>query len=133
MTLILFHISRDTPPTSWLYPDLSPDSPLLTNASWLAVLSEARSQLITLHEGGNGIWAGCLGHLGVLLQCLLQEKAEADNVSVSEVREAEFHVALVLELMVCDILRSEIFKYSRFRDFISDCFDLEFVIIFETT
>ncbi|KAL5253857.1 hypothetical protein ACHWQZ_G013584 [Mnemiopsis leidyi] len=76
-------IYRNKPPQSWLYQSVSPER--FTNVSWIKILTEARAQLITLHEGGSGIWAGCLADPRVLIHSLLQEKAETDGVSVSQV------------------------------------------------
>ena len=77
------NLFRNQPPQSWLYEAVSPNK--LTNLSWIRVLFEARAQLITLHEGGSGIWAGCLADPRVLLHSLVQEKSEADGIQVSQV------------------------------------------------
>merc|ERR1719232_616860 len=82
--LLVYHaIYRNEPPQHWLYQSVSPER--LTNLCWIRVLSEARTQLITLHEGGSGIWAGCLADPRVLLHSLVQEKAESEGIPVSQV------------------------------------------------
>ena len=75
---------RDEPPVEWLYSDVTPEG--LTILTWVRVLAEARAQIVTLHEGGSGIWAGCLARPGVLLHSLVQERAESEHLPISEVR-----------------------------------------------
>ena len=89
---------RNKPPKTWLYASVSPER--LSNLCWIRVLSEARSQLITLHEGGSGIWAGCLADPRVLLHSLLQEKAETEGIPVSQVfMLRELILVLILKLL----------------------------------
>eukprot|EP00116_Pleurobrachia_bachei_P013404 sb/3473666/ len=77
-------IHDDIPLTRWLFGGVSTGDGL-TVSGWLAVLEEARGQILRLHEGGTGIWAGCVGKLHVLLQSLLQERSETDGIPISKV------------------------------------------------